>query len=110
MRAQTIELLGYDTGCQYLSIANGTNRINVTVIDGNSAGSAGTFSAPAFPPKGIFQTEALGQVGGVYRIDGSTNLMSWEELMRYTNTGPFLFRDSNSTAFPKRFYRSVAVP
>ena len=108
--SQTIELLGYDTACQYLSNANGTNRINVTVIDGNLA-SPGTFTAPAFTPNGIFRTEALGQIGGVYRIDGSTNLMSWVELMRYTNTGgPFLFQDSNSSTFPKRFYRSVGLP
>jgi hypothetical protein len=34
--------------------------------------------------------------------------MSW--LPIYTNTGTFIFTDTNTTIYPLRFYRAVGLP
>jgi uncharacterized repeat protein (TIGR01451 family) len=49
-----------------------------------------------------------GGPGQIIEIDASTNLMSW--LPIYTNTGTFIFTDTNTTIYPLRFYRAVGLP
>ena len=54
---------------------------------------------------GQFQFDILGVTGLNYSVQASSNLIDWMPLE--TNVSPFTFTDTNSTAFPQRFYRSV---
>jgi hypothetical protein len=54
---------------------------------------------------GQFQFDILGVTGLNYSVETSTNLIDWVPLE--TNVSPFTFVDTNTTAFPQRFYRSV---
>jgi hypothetical protein len=46
-----------------------------------------------------------------YRIDASTNLLSWVTLTNVVNSaGTFDFIDSDATDFPRRFYRVHSSP
>ncbi len=58
-----------------------------------------------------FRLTLTGEFGGHYRIDGSTNLVEWTELVVLTNTyGTTQFVDESATNMPQRFYKAVAVP
>lgn len=49
-----------------------------------------------------------GEVGRAYRLEGSTNLLDWEEVMAYTNDAPRTRVTTPPTnAVPARFYRAV---
>lgn len=54
---------------------------------------------------GQFQFDILGVTGLKYSVEASSNLIDWAPLR--TNVSPFTFIDTNSTAYPQRFYRSV---
>jgi hypothetical protein len=51
-----------------------------------------------------FQFSVTGGVGYSYAVLASTNLSNWIALK--TNTSPFTFIDSNTAAFPRRFFRT----
>jgi hypothetical protein len=57
---------------------------------------------------GQFQFDVAGVTGLNYTVLASTNLVDWIPLG--TNVSPFTFLDTNTTAFPQRFYRSLFVP
>lgn len=57
---------------------------------------------------GQFQFDILGVTGLNYSVQVSSDLINWVPLE--TNVSPFTFVDTNSTAFPQRFYRSVFTP
>jgi hypothetical protein len=57
---------------------------------------------------GQFQFDILGVTGLNYSVQASSNLIDWAPLT--TNVSPFTFADTNSTAFPQRFFRSVFIP
>jgi len=52
----------------------------------------------------LFQLNVTGGTGYSYAVLASSNLSSWVPLG--TNISPFTFIDSNSAAFPQRFYRT----
>jgi hypothetical protein len=54
---------------------------------------------------GQFQFDILGVTGLNYCVQVSSNLIDWVPLE--TNVSPFTFVDTNTTAFPQRFYRSA---
>jgi hypothetical protein len=64
-----------------------------------------TLTVDSASTNGQFQFDILGVTGLNYSVQASTNLMNWVPLQ--TNVSPFTFIDTNSTAFPQRFYRSV---
>lgn len=53
-----------------------------------------------------FQFSVTGGVGYSYAVLASTNLSNWIALK--TNTSPFTFIDSNTAAFPRRYFRTRA--
>ena len=58
-----------------------------------------------------FELTLTGEFGMPYRIDGSTNLSNWVQLITLTNTlGTMQFIDYGTTNFPWRFYRGVPLP
>jgi uncharacterized repeat protein (TIGR02543 family) len=58
-----------------------------------------------------FRLTLTGEFGGHYRIDGSTNLLDWVQLVTFTNTfGTAQFTDGAATNVPLRFYKAVTVP
>jgi hypothetical protein len=80
--------------------ANFTRRPSLTVFGGlNGLNEQG------------FRLTLTGEVGGHYRIDGSTNLADWTGLVVLTNTfGTTQVIDESATNIPLRFYKAVAVP
>jgi hypothetical protein len=47
-----------------------------------------------------------GVVGQAYRLEASTNLMQWTNLVRFTNTAErMFFMDNAAAVHPRRFYR-----
>ena len=59
---------------------------------------------PAARSGGHFSFDVTGGTGDQYVVQASTNLMNWVNLQ--TNTAPFMFVDTNSASFCKRFYRT----
>jgi hypothetical protein len=66
-----------------------------------------TLTVDPDPTNGGFQFDILGVTGLNYSVEASSNLVDWVPLQ--TNISPFTFIDTNSTAFPQRFYRSSWV-
>jgi hypothetical protein len=64
-----------------------------------------TLTIDSASTNGQFQFDILGVAGLNYSVQASSNLIDWVPLT--TNVSPFTFIDTNSTAFPQRFYRSV---
>jgi WD40 repeat protein len=60
-------------------------------------------------PRGPFQIRLQGETGVANRLEGSTNLVDWSALMA-TNSSTAIWEwiDSQSVAFPQRFYRAVS--
>jgi sugar lactone lactonase YvrE len=54
------------------------------------------------------QLNITGVVGGLYVVQVSTNLTSWNSFQ--TNYAPFIFTDTNSHNYPRRFYRTLYLP
>jgi plastocyanin len=69
-------------------------------------------TSPARLPNGSFQCTVANLVTGkTFIIQASTNLVSWSGL--YTNTAPaasYTYVDNGAAAFPRRFYRALALP
>ena len=62
-------------------------------------------------PDGSAQLSLLGEPGGRYNIEVSTNLLGWFLLRTFTNSsGTYQFTDVTATNFPSRFYRSAWNP
>jgi YD repeat-containing protein len=95
-----------------------------TDADGNTSefGPAAAWDAVVVPPTpaylhgyrmvagGQFQFSIDNEPDHGLRIDVSTNLLDWIELISLPSlSGPFIFTDTNATLYPKRFYR-VATP
>jgi len=62
----------------------------------------------SFSPSGKFGFNVSGVNNYLYVVQASTNLINWVAVQ--TNIAPFLFVDSNSSQFSKRFYRTVNIP
>jgi hypothetical protein len=59
---------------------------------------------------GHYEFELNGEAGVRYVIEASEDLQNWSRIDEVTGTGnPFLIRDSDATAFTKRFYRAVPL-
>ena len=117
-------LIAADTNLSILSLTNIqlTNKGYYSVIVTNLYGSVTSVVASLtvyFDPtpnlaidsastNGEFQFDILGVTGLNYSVQASSNLIDWAPLE--TNVSPFTFIDTNSTAFPQRFYRSVFLP
>lgn len=67
-----------------------------------------TLTVDSASTNGQFQFDILGVTGLRYSVETSSNLIDWMPLQ--TNVSPFTFVDTNSTALPQRFYRSLWVP
>jgi hypothetical protein len=61
-------------------------------------------------PDGSFQFSLLGNAGGSFEIQASTNLVNWQVLTNGPFTGPMVFTDLEATHHPHRFYRSLTSP
>jgi autotransporter-associated beta strand protein len=71
--------------------------------------AAATLASPAYlAGSGSFQLSVTGVPTYNYAILASTDLNTWAPLL--TNPSPFIFADTNSPAFPCRFYRAQYVP
>jgi len=70
--------------------------------------TAGAVGPGSFVNQGQFQVQVAGLPGYNYRVQASTDLVSWLSLQ--TNPAPFVFVDTSSTNYPCRFYRTVFVP
>jgi len=70
-----------------------------------------TVTPPTFQPGGLFQMTVAGDSGRAYRLESSTNLISWTPVV--TNTvsgGSATFTDSGGGSQVLRFYRIVLLP
>ncbi|NBR87758.1 MAG: hypothetical protein EBT61_20035 [Verrucomicrobia bacterium] len=70
-----------------------------------------TFGSSAFKPGGLFQLTAMGDNGRSYRMEMSTDLITWNPVV--TNTvsgGAATFTDSTAAGRPQRFYRLLLLP
>ena len=95
------------------------NQQNVTVSGANATANFAvqafsnarpTLTQPQWFP-GQFQFQVSGESGRNYRIDATTNFLTWTTLT--TNTafgGSFFFSDSGAPGFNRRLYRAVLVP
>jgi hypothetical protein len=58
-----------------------------------------------------FSFTVSGDIGFNYVIEGSTNLSNWLTVTTLSNaTGQTIFADTNTSAFPARFYRARLLP
>jgi uncharacterized repeat protein (TIGR03803 family) len=72
--------------------------------------SPGEFTATAMLPGRVFQY-AINAGALDYRIDASTDLLTWVTLTNVLNaSGQIRFTDPNAASFPRRFYRAVWSP
>ncbi len=96
----------------------GLYRVLVTNLLGSATSSnallsiyataAATLGTLQFSGGDQLQMQIAGVPGYTYVIEGSTNLLDWDPLL--TNTSPFTFSETNLSAWPQKFYRSVWVP
>lgn len=118
-------LAGATNSALTLATVQSTNAGNYFVVITNAAGamtssvavltvSSGTVApqvSAAFFNAGIFGFSVTGSVGQSYLVQASTNLLNWNTLFT-TNpaTLPFMWNDSATTNFPRRFYRIQLGP
>ena len=58
-----------------------------------------------------FRFSLSGEFGSHYQIEGTTNLITWTNLVTLTNTfGTTQFTDGSATTIPFQFYRAVIAP
>jgi beta-galactosidase len=108
----------------FVSDANTTNLVTVKVADNANPSLSATQSFQVmvnpltFPSmttpvwsNGQFSLSVTGQVGPDYAVQATTNLFDWSTLW-VTNSPsmPFMFLDTNASAFPARFYRLMEGP
>jgi hypothetical protein len=87
------------------SLGSVTNYpVSLTVYTNAAATLSGTLN----PTNGEFQFNVSGVAGLDYTLEASTNLVDWVPL--WTNASPFSFTETNTEAYPQRFYRSVFIP
>jgi hypothetical protein len=107
-----------------VSDANTTNLITLKVADNGSPNLSATqsfqivvnpltlpfLSSPAWS-NGQFSLVVAGQPGPDYAVQATTNLIDWSTLWT-TNSPPVPFGwiDTNTSAFPSRFYRLLVGP
>ena len=92
----------------------GTYSVTVTSIAGSILSSnallsvygsaAPTLCAPGCSGDGHFHLTLAGVPGCRYAILASTDLSNWTVLQ--TTNSPFSFTDTNTSGFPRRFYRA----
>jgi hypothetical protein len=88
----------------------GSNNQTVNFIGQPLSNTAPTLGQAMFS-SGQFQFQINALSGRNYRIDASTNLISWVPVV--TNTafgGNFNFSDPNTASYQRRFYRAVLLP
>jgi glucose/arabinose dehydrogenase len=89
-------------------LLSATNSFSVMVTEVNS--EPPVITAVSRGIAGQCQFTISGSRGDVYRVESSTNLISWEVIGTLTNfTGTIQFQDLEATNFSQRFYR-VLVP
>lgn len=86
------------------SVGTATSTASLTVV----STTAGNLSQAAQPAAGQFKFTVTGVTGYKYAVQATTDMVNWTSLQ--TNTAPFVFTDTSSGQFGKRFYRSVYVP
>jgi endonuclease/exonuclease/phosphatase family metal-dependent hydrolase len=94
----------------------GTVRYDVVTVLGtpitttNPPPAPPVLSAPSFNPSHQFQFTLTGTTGSNYVVQGSTNISPVNWISLQTNTSPFIFIDTNTATFSRRFYRALASP
>ncbi|HTV42364.1 MAG TPA: carboxypeptidase regulatory-like domain-containing protein [Candidatus Sulfotelmatobacter sp.] len=79
--------------------------VATVVPPSNVVSSNAMIVTPQVLANGNFQFGLQGLEGQTYVVQTSTNLVNWTSV--YTNTGPFIFTDSNTANYSQRFYRVV---
>jgi hypothetical protein len=83
-------------------------RTTVLIVD---PASQPILSEPMRQTNGTFQFTVLAPLGRIYSIEGSTNLTSWLEVGRLTNSSFFMiFVDPTAANVQRRFYRARQTP
>jgi PKD repeat protein len=84
--------------------------VQATVLIVDPASQA-ILSDPMRQTNGAFQFTVLAPLGRIYSIEGSTNLASWSEVGRLTNSSFFVpFVDPTAANVSRRFYRAKQTP
>jgi uncharacterized repeat protein (TIGR01451 family) len=122
--------LGTNSGAQLTLIVHGNSTgsivssaiVNAGTPDPNSdddsasatvnvvVPSAPQLSANFTGSNGAFKMTVTGTPGQNYTIQASTNLVTGPWVNVFTNSGSFIFTDSNATNYPYRFYRALIGP
>jgi hypothetical protein len=67
-------------------------------------------SPPTFSTNGAIRLTLQGTAGHNYRLDASTNLVLWTNLITLSNTvAPIVFTDPAASNFVRRFYRATLL-
>jgi pectate lyase len=115
---------GVFTWRPWVTQANTTNPVTIQVFDNGTPTQSATQSftvtvnplaqpnvTPSTGAGGQLRLTVTGQVGPDYAVQASTNMAGWQTI--YTTNSPptpFDWIDTNTTAFPARFYRVVIGP
>jgi hypothetical protein len=94
-----------DNGTNILSVTN-TNTVNVAPAQ--TPVVATTWSNLLFGPNTspVLRLSIQGQTGPDYILMASTNLTNWMPIFTNTpSTFPFVWTDTNTAQYPKRFYQ-----
>jgi uncharacterized repeat protein (TIGR01451 family) len=122
--------LGTNSGAQLTLVVHGNSTgsivssaiVNAGTPDPNpdddSASSTVNVVVPSAPQlsanftgsNGAFKMTVTGTPGQNYTIQASTNLVTGPWISVFTNSGSFIFTDSNATNYPYRFYRALIGP
>jgi hypothetical protein len=110
-----VTISGLATGQTYYfaAAAFGTNWVEsslspiISATIGSVIPAGGALSALTGLPAGQFGFTLSGAANTQYIVEGSTDLVNWVALQ--TNTGSFQFIDSNTTQYPRRFYRTIST-
>jgi hypothetical protein len=86
------------------SVGTATSTASLTVVPT----AAGNLTQAVQPAAGQFKFTVIGVTGYKYAVQATTDMISWTSLE--TNTAPYVFTDTNSGQFGKRYYRTVYVP
>jgi len=82
-----------------------TQVVAVVVSPSSLVSNNIVIGTPQFLPNSGFQFTLNGFAGQTYVIQTSTNLIDWVPI--YTNTGSFIFNDTNAPNVSQQFYRAV---
>ncbi|MCC6821663.1 MAG: hypothetical protein IT579_13100 [Verrucomicrobia subdivision 3 bacterium] len=87
----------------------GSNASSVATVTVFTPVIAATLGSPNYSANKQFQFTVTGTAGSNYVVQVSTNLSAktdWVSL--FTNASPFIFADTNTSNFPRRFYRAYS--